>query len=54
MVEMFQLFGVLGQWAGHLLTMEVAGFAVHWWFKLFWLIAVVGWLLRIMYGQQMK
>lgn len=45
-----QLFSVLGSFVSSLLSIEIIGISMAGWFALFWILAIIGWILQVLYG----
>lgn len=51
MVDLFRLLSTL---VSSLLSIDVMGMSMAAWFGLFWILAIVGWILQTLYGRGEK
>lgn len=46
-----QLFSIIGSFVSSLLSIEIVGISLAAWFVLFWVLAIIGYILQVLYGK---
>lgn len=52
MVNFTHIFAVLAAFIQRLFLLEIGGLSIMSWYILFWIIAIIGWILQAMYGRK--